>query len=290
MKHVFKTERLSERVTSISGLAGELCYLIEGDQEALLIDGLTGVGSLKTYLQQLTALPVKLALTHGHLDHTGAAWEYGSCFIHPADLPLMYSSEHSGQEERLRYVLSRADRGAGGDLPTMEDVIPAHPIETIPLREGACFDLGGVCLEAIHVPGHTPGSLVFLDKGSRTLFSGDACNAYTLLAIPGGCTVEVYRDSLLHLKNWQQDFDVLYGGHNPNPVPNRIIDDAISLCDRILAGTDDACHVKTPLGMEGYFAAERGADGLPKDGSYANIFYARDHIFGGWRPYVCQRL
>ena len=51
----FSTDRISDRVTRIHGMGGELCYLIEGDERALLIDGLAGVGSLKAFVRELTA-------------------------------------------------------------------------------------------------------------------------------------------------------------------------------------------------------------------------------------------
>ena len=42
----FESEKLFDNVTVIAGLAGEQCYLVEGSEKALLIDGLSGVGSL----------------------------------------------------------------------------------------------------------------------------------------------------------------------------------------------------------------------------------------------------
>ena len=70
----FKAIPLMEGVTAIAGLGGEYAYLVEGSERALLIDGLVGVGSLKAFVRELTSLPVKIALTHGHIDHNGAAY------------------------------------------------------------------------------------------------------------------------------------------------------------------------------------------------------------------------
>ena len=82
----FKAERKNDHVLQITGLAGERAYLIEGKEKALLIDGLTGVGSLRAFVRELTELPVTMAATHGHLDHIGAAFEYGELLIHPKDI------------------------------------------------------------------------------------------------------------------------------------------------------------------------------------------------------------
>ncbi len=49
MSKFFTSRKIFDNVTQIGGLGGELCYLIEGSEKALLIDGLTGVGSLKAF-------------------------------------------------------------------------------------------------------------------------------------------------------------------------------------------------------------------------------------------------
>ena len=72
MNKFFTAEKILPNVTRITGLGGEHAYLIEGEKRALLIDGLTGVGSLKAFVRELTELPVMLAITHGHIDHCGA--------------------------------------------------------------------------------------------------------------------------------------------------------------------------------------------------------------------------
>ena len=60
----FESEKLFDNVTVIAGLAGEQCYLVEGSEKALLIDGLSGVGSLKAFVRELTDLPVEVVNTH----------------------------------------------------------------------------------------------------------------------------------------------------------------------------------------------------------------------------------
>ena len=74
-------------------------------------------------------------------------------------------------------------------------------------------------------------------------------------------------------------FDVMYGGHGPVAVPNAIIDDGIALCDRILAGTDDALEVPSLApGRTGRLAAKRGDNYLPLSGGLCNIVYAPNSL------------
>ena len=51
MSKFFTAHKIYENVTQIGGLGGELCYLIEGEERVLLIDGLTGIGSLKAFVR-----------------------------------------------------------------------------------------------------------------------------------------------------------------------------------------------------------------------------------------------
>lgn len=263
-----------------------MCYLVEGEERALLIDGLTGVGSLKAFVRELTDKPVVMAATHGHIDHIGAAWEYGKVFIHPNDIPLMYTPMHSGQQGRLEFASMPSPRISKRTVPVMDDVPAPHPVETYPIYEGDIFDLGDVQLEVIGVPGHTYGSVVFLDRAARILFSGDACNVNTLVFSSSSTSIEEYRESLIHFKNFQQDFDVMYGGHGPVGVSPAIIDDGIAMCDRILAGTDEAVETISVEGPIAWLASARGENYLPVCGGLCNIMYSRDTIHRRPHPVI----
>lgn len=272
----FKAQKLFDNVTVISGLAGELCYLIEGGEKALLIDALTGVGSLKAFVRELTDLPVQVVNTHGHVDHCGANFEYGECLIHPADIALMY--EHSDPVRRLEFAKSGAMFGTLPVEPLMSDVIPPRPIKTLPVHDGDVLDLGGVKLEVIGVPGHSYGTIVLLDRDRRVVYSGDACNANTLLFLEGSTSIEEYKESLLHFKEFQPAFDVMYGGHGISAVPKSIIDEAIQLCDEIMAGTDDAVEGLS-IGRPCLYAKKKDERFRRLDGGLANIAYSRDRIW-----------
>lgn len=272
----FTAEKVYDNVTAIGGLGGELCYLVEGSQRAVLIDTLTGVGSLKAFVRELTDLPVEVVNTHGHVDHCGGNFEYGACRIHPADIGLMY--EHGDPQRRLQFVQKGSGYAALPQKPGIEDVIPLCPVKTLPIWEGEVLDLGGFSLEVIGVPGHSLGSLVLLDRAHRTVYAGDACNANTLLFLEGSTTIEAYKDSLLHWSAFLPDFDVLYGGHGLHPVPKEIIPQAIALCDEIMAGTDDALP-QAFLGRPCLYAKAKNEFFQREDGGLPNIAYAKDRIW-----------
>ncbi len=274
MSKFFTANKIFENVTQIGGLGGELCYLIEGGERAMLIDGLAGVGSLRAFVRELTDLPIELVLTHGHVDHAGASFEYGACRVHPADVELLY--EHGDPARRYDFVMR--GRPADAFQPKLEDVVPRCAVRTLPVYDGDVFDLGGVQLEAIAVPGHTKGTLVFLDRARRVVYSGDACNPNTLLALPCSTTIETYKQSLLHFQTFSGAFDVLYGGHGTGAVPKCIVGEALELCDEIMAGTDDQFPMAY-IGRDFLYARRFTGDFKRRDNKLANIAYTRDNIF-----------
>ena len=275
----FTAAEPEEGVIQISGLAGEKCYLIEGKDKALLIDGLSGVGQLKAFVRELTELPVIMAATHGHLDHIGAAFEYKEVRIHPKDISLLYSKAHGGDEARFNFATLFMKYGLKlRTNPQREDTIPACPIVTLPIIEGDRIDLGGRLIEVAELPGHTAGSVVLVDREKKLAFGGDACNLNTLLNLPESETVETYHDSLLRFKKWQGSFDRMYCGHDEAPFSPSIIDDGIRLCERILAGEDDAVETEDMFGGASLLAARRQDNYLPDCSGMCNIVYKKTRI------------
>ena len=278
----YQADRLNDHVLRISGMGGEKAYVIEGTDRACLFDGCSGVGSLRAFVRELTDLPVFMVMSHAHPDHCGAAFEYGACFMHPDDIGLLYTDFVSGPEGRLRYDNGNPVPGEEKRVTAvMDDVVKAHGIKTYPCYDGDVFDLGGRQLEVISVPGHTRGSIVLLDRADRIIYSGDAINVNTLFGLTGSTTIEEYRESVLHLKEFQDAFDEMYGGHAMRPSTPRIIDDALYLCNKILAGEDDKVEgLSFGGGNTVYTAAKRGDDYMPLYGGECDIVYAKERIFG----------
>ena len=273
----FKARRIYDNVTLITGLGGEQSFLIEGSDKALLIDGLSGVGSLKAFVRELTELPVTLVNTHGHVDHIGANFEYKEVYIAPEDIPLMYA--HSDMEMRLGFAKSGAMFAPLPTEPKLSDVTVPGPVKTLPMKNGDIFDLGGVKLEVIAVPGHTRGTVVFLDRDRRIVYSGDACNRNTLVYGEESASIEEFKESLLHFKEFQPAFDGLWGGHGGAMEQPEIIDSAIALCDEIMAGTDDAVEAVGFTGKACWYAKEKDQYYRRLDGGTANIAYSKDRIW-----------
>ncbi len=90
------------------------------------------------------------------------------------------------------------------------------------LNDGDTIDLGGRTLEVIHTPGHSPGSVSFLDREARVLFPGDAVRTDYLLLMLDGSDPAVYRLTLERLVGMLDAVDTIYSAHNPPLVPDDV--------------------------------------------------------------------
>jgi glyoxylase-like metal-dependent hydrolase (beta-lactamase superfamily II) len=269
----FESRQISEGTTLIRGTSGENAYLIEGEKYALLIDTLTGAGNLHAFCRELTELPIHAALTHGHGDHSGGVFDFGQVSMHPGDLRYFWDDTNV---EHRKFHVERANSGpklASGHILSKHDFTPPCPVKIYPLFEGDVFDLGGRQIEVIETPGHSLGSITFLERARQEAYSGDACNSNTLLYLDGSTSIPCYREALLRWKKRQGEFDRLWSGHGDEPHNPAVIDEAIVLCDRILEGKDDAEErgfYRAPF----YYARRQGKD----DGMFVNIGYRKDWI------------
>ncbi len=261
--------RLSDHIIQITDPTGVYLFLAEGAREAVLIDTGVGFQGLRETVDSLTDKPLSVLITHMHPDHAGGAGAFEKVYLHPADLHL---TAEQAVEGRLGYA--RACMAPGTQL-CPEDLIPAPEGKTyLPLEDGMTFDLGGITLEVLHVPGHTPGSCCVLFREERSILFGDACNMNTLIL--WGTPISAYKQSLLNLQARKGDYSTVYYSHGPRPEgPGSSLEDNLELCDRILSRTDDAVPTEF-LGMPALRAAKITPCWTREDGKYGNIVYTEE--------------
>lgn len=102
----------------------------------------------------------RIALTHGHFDHAGGAAELKERL---GGVPI------EGPDRRDKFLLDElAESGRRFGIPGGRPVTPDRWLE-----EGATLRLAGTPFSVLHAPGHTPGSLVFVNAPGRFAFVGD---------------------------------------------------------------------------------------------------------------------
>ena len=242
------------RTWCIDEFGMDALFLLEGSEKALLIDTGTGLFNIPELVGKLTQKPLMVAATHGHVDHVGGMDQFDQVYMHPDDFGIARAvtpAERSGYAAMMLEI-----SGGMYDIKPDDIIIPEKQAELLPLKEGDIIRLGGRDIAVFETPGHTEGGLSFIDAKERILFSGDACNVNTLLALSGvkesgKTTVSALRNTAEKLERLHPFYDRNYNGHigyaamkNCLPMPDSISRDCIELCTRILDGREKGEGVK----------------------------------------------
>ena len=79
--HIEKLNEQTWLIEEYSNTASAYMYLLTGKEKALLIDTGFGTIPLKSICEELTGLPVTVALTHGHVDHIGGTGAFEEVWL-----------------------------------------------------------------------------------------------------------------------------------------------------------------------------------------------------------------
>jgi len=149
-----------------------------------VVDAGLGVCSLRTGVPQAFERDPDLLLTHAHLDHIGGAHEFGASYAH-VDEMASTPAPGSLRRDALVSALGLSATTYAESLPdVMLSAVPASdydvdayavraPQSCRPIDDGDTIDLGDRVLTALHLPGHSPGSIAFFEPHEGVLFSGD---------------------------------------------------------------------------------------------------------------------
>ena len=169
--------------------AGDYTYVVEGDEEVIVIDSGYGAGCLRAFCQSLVpGKPVYRVLnTHNHFDHTLNNYQFDAVYMSKA----CYAGRWSPMGEL-----------AALDVPT------DYPV--VFLRDGDVIDLRGRPLEVYNIEEHCTGSLQFLDRKNRILFCGDELNGNFF---DSRISVEHSFRNLSRWKSFRGAYDTLCAGN-----------------------------------------------------------------------------
>ena len=153
---------------------GTVAYVLDAGEGVVLID--TGYDESGAALRRAIGTRKVLAIfqTHAHVDHRAAT--------HGFRAPVII-----GAADRGYYLENRRNIGLteyAAIWPRLGEVVmgrPPRPAQLIEARHGDRFSVGNLVIQAVALPGHTPGSVAW--RMGRVLFTGDAVQS------PGGDAV-----------------------------------------------------------------------------------------------------
>lgn len=136
------------------------CTLVwDADGRAALIDPGGEAGRLRAEVEARGLTLEKLLLTHGHLDHVGAA----AALRDLLGLPIL----GPGREDAF-WLEALPEQARLFGFPPSPAFEPDRWLE-----DGDTVSVGSLLLRVVHCPGHTPGHVVFYQPEARLAFVGD---------------------------------------------------------------------------------------------------------------------
>lgn len=128
-------------------------------QQAAVVDPGGDAEKIKHEVSALGVTITQVLLTHGHLDHVGAA----------AEIAAHYQVPIIGPHREDAFLLESLPQQAR--MFGLEDCAAFTPDRW--LEEGDMVKVGEESLAVLECPGHTPGHIVFINNAARFAVSGD---------------------------------------------------------------------------------------------------------------------
>ena len=149
-------------------------WLIRGTKRDILIDTGLGVCNLRKHLEKMQLLDENheciVICTHSHFDHSGGAHHFNNVLIHQDDYDGLLNGDASA-------TLNWSHPSHYHDQPYPDFLANEYkvpPTKCTPISNSHRVNLGEDDedeIQIIHVPGHTPGSIVcYYPKKTSSLY------------------------------------------------------------------------------------------------------------------------
>lgn len=187
---------------------GSNCYVVVSNGHGAVIDPSVPTQEILNTLAKNNATLEKIILTHGHFDHILSADELRNktnapLSVHEYDAELLTDSKKNAYSVFYR---------------TPKVWRPAEKTFT----DGDKIPLGDTCIEVIHTPGHTRGSVCLL--ADDAMFTGDTLFAKNVgrCDLYGG-NISDMRASLKRLRGYDKNLKI-YPGHEKISILSHALD------------------------------------------------------------------
>ena len=186
------------------------CTLLwcETTKRAAVIDPGGDLADIERAIAQAGVTVDKIWLTHGHIDHVGGA----------AELKARRNVPIEGPQRADLFLLEHVvDSARTFGLAGVNNVKPDRWLE-----DGDTVEVGELRFEVRHCPGHSPGSVAFVNAGERLAIVGDVLFAGSIgrTDLPGGDHAQLLRSIADKLMPLDDDVAVI-SGHGPTTTIGR---------------------------------------------------------------------
>ena len=194
-------------------------------KEAALVDPGGEMDLLIDAAKDLQVVITAIWLTHGHIDHIGAATALKEHF----DCPII------GPNQDDQYLLDQAEtQGKKYGIHDARNVQPDRFLE-----EGDTIDLAGIEFGVLHCPGHSPGHVVFHRQQSQFAFVGDVLFRGSIgrTDLPGGDHAQLIQS--VTQKLWPLGSEMQFlPGHGPGSTFGQERIDNAFVADSVLGAAN----------------------------------------------------
>lgn len=187
------------------------CFLAAADDstDCVIVDpGENSATGIATLLERTGWTPVAVLVTHGHFDHVANLAQVCDTYDIPAYLhPLD------------REMITDPVKGVGPSIAqAVAGLTLEEPTDVRLIDHGSILELAGLEFEVLHIPGHSPGSVVFhtAQDGGSVVFGGDVLfkQGVGRTDLPGGSAPALLEGIDKYLMTMADDTLVL-PGHGP---------------------------------------------------------------------------
>lgn len=190
-----KVKQLNDHIFLMDDGGNTTGYLVVGYKKALVIDTMDGYENVYDVVRTLTDLPLMVVNTHGHCDHIYGNVYFDEAYMNPDDREV--AKEHMAIQ---KFVESCKERNLS--MPPFK-----------PIKDGDIIDLGGLTLDIISLPGHTPGGICLLLREDRILFTGDSISHHLWMQLEESSKLKDFLKHLDRIMNVTKEADYILHGH-----------------------------------------------------------------------------
>lgn len=196
------------------------CYLLLGQEKAVLIDTGLGVSNIKKIVDSLTDLPVMVITTHVHWDHIGGHGLFSDIAVHEREVDwLACNFPLPIQEVKAQLIRYPCDFPQEFDVNSYQ-IFQGQPSKI--LHDGEVIDLGGRIVQVIHTPGHSPGHCCFYEPWRKYLYSGDLVYEGCLYASYPSTSPRQFYDSVKKIRGYK--IERVLPGHYKLNISTALVD------------------------------------------------------------------